>query len=136
MNFIKRREASFDIAEYSIRVLGEPGIGKSSFFNSLFKEMERRKGKKDVGIFLALESGLKAMGGVPVLELPRKNGIGSSYLKDWHEVVEAIDLIVDAKKSDPNCPIEMVVFDTMSTMEVYGKARVQELQMEATAPFA
>lgn len=132
-DFMETNETSLDLFDYSIRIMGEAGVGKSSLFHELVQKFAKETGNKNIGILLPLELGYTALNGINVFKLtdPR-TGLKKDTLTNWKEVVQAVDTLVSAKKQNPNFPVKIVGIDTTTRLEKYGMKEIETIHFNET----
>jgi hypothetical protein len=132
-DFMETNETSLDLFDYSIRIMGEAGVGKTSLFHSLVTEFAKETGNKNIGILLPLELGYTSLNGLNIFKLTDpKTGLKKDTLTSWKEVKQAVDTLVMAKKQDPNFPIKIVGIDTTTRLEKYGMKEVENIHLNET----
>jgi len=135
-DFMETNETSLDLFDYSIRIMGESGSGKTSLFDALCKRFGQETGNKNIGILLPLELGYSALNGLNVFKLTdQKTGLKNGILKSWDEVVKAIDILTSEKKKDPNFPIKIVGIDSTTVLQKYGKKKIEEIHFEEVGEY-
>lgn len=138
-DFMETNETSLDLFNYSLRIMGESGVGKTSLFHSLCEGFKKETGNKNIGILLPLELGYSSLQGLNIFKLvDKKTGQKKPILADWGDVVEAVDQLVKAKMKDPDFPIKIVGIDTTTRLEKYGMKEIEKIHFKETgikAPF-
>lgn len=115
---------------YSFRIVGESGIGKSPLYNVLAQKFNQEAGKKIVAI-IPLEARYKHLGNLTVIRpIDKKTGLKKEKVETWEELKEIVDLLVKAKKDDPNFPIQRIGIDTTTKMEELAQQEVIRLNFQ------
>lgn len=138
-DFMETNETSLDLFNYSLRIMGESGVGKTSLFHSLCEGFKKETGNKNIGILLPLELGYSSLQGLNIFKLKdKKTGVKKPILSNWEDVIEAVDQLVKAKMKDPEFPIKIVGIDTTTRLEKYGMKEIEKIHFRETgvnAPF-
>lgn len=116
---ITKNKVKLGLHNYSVRIMGGAGTGKTTLMGAMIKEMERREGKENLGVLLATEDGYKHIDDIAVINpIDKKTGMEKAYHDSWVDMNNTVNMIVKEKQADPhNFPIKFVVIDTTTNLE-------------------
>ena len=131
------------LSNYSIRIMGNSGKGKTSLYSYFAKELSKREyGGQKVCALIPLEDRYNHIDGLIILRPTLKDNMGRPVLDEngkpktkkivetWEDFVEIVDMLVDAKKTIPDFPIQRVCIDTTTKLEMLAQERVVRLNFE------
>lgn len=125
-DFMNINETSLDLFDYSVRIMGESGVGKTSLYKELMESFSEQTGNKYIGILLPLEQGYHQLNGINVFKLKDPiTGVVKNSLDDYSDVKKAVDQLVSIKKSNPDFPVKIVGIDTTTRLEKYLEKEVE-----------
>lgn len=129
-DLMEDNKVQVSLNSYSFRIVGESGIGKSPLYNVLAQKFNQEAGKKIVAI-IPLEARYKHLGNLTVIRpIDKKTGLKKEKVETWEELKEIVDLLVKAKKDDPNFPIQRIGIDTTTKMEELAQQEVIRLNFQ------
>lgn len=144
-DMMQETKVNVGLSNYSIRIMGNSGKGKTSLYSYFAKELSKREynGKK-VCALIPLEDRYNHIDGLVIIRPTLKDNMGNPILDEngkpktkkivetWNDFVEIVNMLVDAKKNIPDFPIERVCIDTTTKLEMLAQERVVQLNFEAT----
>lgn len=129
-DLMEDNQVQVSLNSYSFRIVGESGVGKSPLYNVLAQKFNQEAGKKIVAI-IPLEARYKHLGNLTVIRpIDKKTGLKKEKVETWEELKEIVDLLVKAKKDDPNFPIQRIGIDTTTKMEELAQQEVIRLNFQ------
>lgn len=144
-DLMQETKPKVSISNYSLRIMGRSGCGKSVLYSYFAKEIARRYyDGKTVCALIPLEDRYDHIDGLMVVRPVMKNKMkqivkdenGKPKLKkvveNWEDFVAIIDMLVDAKKNMPDFPIERISIDTTTKLEMLAQDQVVKLWFDET----
>lgn len=142
-DIMSETKVNVGLSNYSIRIMGNSGKGKTSLYSYFAKELSKREysGQK-VCALIPLEDRYNHIDGLIILRPTLKDNMGRPVLDEngkpktkkivetWEDFVEIVDMLVDAKKTIPDFPIQRVCIDTTTKLEMLAQERVVRLNFE------
>lgn len=144
-DMMQETKVNVGLSNYSIRIMGNSGKGKTSLYSYFAKELSKREynGKK-VCALIPLEDRYNHIDGLVIIRPTLKDNMGNPILDEngkpktkkivetWNDFVEIVNMLVDAKKNIPDFPIERVCIDTTTKLEMLAQERVVQMNFELT----
>lgn len=113
MSLIKRNVVSNDLSDYSIALLGEAGIGKTTM---MVEACEKEFGPDGYVIFnMGAEQGIDCLDGAAYIDIP-----------DWKTLDAVIKEMIKNRNTEYK-DIKVIVYDTLDQLFEFGEKRVIEL---------
>ena len=142
-DIMSETKVNVGLSNYSIRIMGNSGKGKTSLYSYFAKELSKREyGGQKVCALIPLEDRYNHIDGLIILRPTLKDNMGRPVLDEngkpktkkivetWEDFVEIVDMLVDAKKTIPDFPIQRVCIDTTTKLEMLAQERVVRLNFE------
>ena len=142
-DIMSETKVNVGLSNYSIRIMGNSGKGKTSLYSYFAKELSKREyGGQKVCALIPLEDRYNHIYGLIILRPTLKDNMGRPVLDEngkpktkkivetWEDFVEIVDMLVDAKKTIPDFPIQRVCIDTTTKLEMLAQERVVRLNFE------
>lgn len=148
-DLMQETKPKVSISNYSLRIMSNSGKGKSPLYAMFAKEISKRYyDGKTVCALMPLEDRYDHIDGLIVVRPVMRNKMkqivkdenGKPKLKktieNWEDLVTIVDMLVEAKKNDPNFPIERVCFDTTTKFEMLAQNQVVKMWFDETGKIA
>ncbi|MGL5051811.1 MAG: AAA family ATPase [Fusobacteriaceae bacterium] len=135
-DLMSENEMKLDIMNYSIRIVGQSGIGKSPLYNYFCKYMQEESKNPDIAYLIPLEDRYDHLPNIKTIRPKDKHGNFKKKVETWAELTKIVDLLVKEKLSNPDFPIKRIAIDTTTKMEMLAQAEVIRLWFEKTGTIA
>ncbi|MGL4570178.1 MAG: hypothetical protein ACRCVJ_03860, partial [Clostridium sp.] len=142
-DFMEETTPKVSMSNYTLRIMGSSGIGKSPAYATFARELSKREynGRVVCGL-LPLEDRYDHINGLMVIKPAMKDKFGrvlkdangkpklKKIIESWDDFVEVVDKLVDAKMNIPDFTLERICIDTTTKLEMLAQNQVVKMWFE------